>query len=145
MTNQRKEDQDKADESRLCGSCTACHQQMKTISSVFERDSDLLKGKSWQDDFVKSIRKPKSYDSKPSMIFHAGTENWFIGDASLIFASNNKAADYNASMTSTTFKQLLTAQLFPNIPYKSLITMDNASHIHKLFNRFKKTRTAGFG
>ncbi|GJQ71838.1 hypothetical protein Trydic_g11517 [Trypoxylus dichotomus] len=67
--------------------------------------SNGSKGKSWQDDSVKSVRKPEDYDGKRLMVFHTGTENRFIGDGNLTFASNNKAAGYDASMNSRKFEQ----------------------------------------
>ncbi|KAI4454381.1 hypothetical protein MML48_9g00004633 [Holotrichia oblita] len=91
--------------------------------------------KSWQNDSVKSVRKPEGYDGKRFIILHAGTENGFISGASLIFASNNKVADYHASMNSTKFEQWVTTQLLPNIPEKSLILMDNAPYHSVVLNK----------
>ncbi|KAI4467863.1 hypothetical protein MML48_2g00015386 [Holotrichia oblita] len=93
------------------------------------------KGKSWQNDSVKSVRKPEGYDGKRFIILHAGTENGFISGASLMFASNNKLADYHASMNSTKLEQWETTQLFPNIPEKSLILMDNAPYHSVVLNK----------
>ncbi|GJQ84944.1 hypothetical protein Trydic_g545 [Trypoxylus dichotomus] len=49
--------------------------------------------KSWQDDTIKSVRKPEGYDGKRFITVHAGSEQCFINGAILIFASNSKAAD----------------------------------------------------
>jgi len=44
---------------------------------------------SWQDDNVKSVRKPKGFDGKRFIVVHAGSSKGFIEGASLVFASKH--------------------------------------------------------
>ncbi|GJQ85710.1 hypothetical protein Trydic_g13400 [Trypoxylus dichotomus] len=84
--------------------------------------------RSWQDDTIKGVRKPEGYDGKRFIIVHAGSEQGFISGASLIFASNSKAADYHSAMDSSKFEKWATKQLIPNLPPNSFIVMDNAAY-----------------
>lgn len=93
------------------------------------------KGKSWQDDFVKSERKPKGYDGKCFVTLYAGTESGLINSVNFIFASNNKLGEYHASINSMKFQQWITTQLLPNEPKKSPIIIDNAPDYSDIINK----------
>ncbi|GJQ87027.1 hypothetical protein Trydic_g12607 [Trypoxylus dichotomus] len=84
--------------------------------------------RSWQDDTIKCVRKPKGCDGKHFMVVHVGSEQGFINGASPIFTSNSKDADYHSAMDSRKFEEWVIKQLIPNLPPKSLVLMDNATY-----------------
>lgn len=85
-------------------------------------------GKSWQNNFVKSVRKPEGFDGKRFIVLHAGTKNSFVQNANLIFASKSKTLDYHEEMNSDMFVKWIPEKLIPNLPEPSLIIMDNAPY-----------------
>ncbi|XP_071050804.1 uncharacterized protein [Onthophagus taurus] len=84
--------------------------------------------KSWQDEDVKSIRKPEGYDGKRFIIAHAGSSAGFVQNASLIFSSKSKTGDYHGDMNGNIFIKWIQESLLPNFEKPSLIVMDNASY-----------------
>ena len=83
--------------------------------------------KSWQDDSLKTVRK-KTGEGARYIVLHAGTENGFVENASLIFKSGSKSGDYHDSMNCTNFEKWFSEQLLPNLTEPSLIIMDNAPY-----------------
>lgn len=92
---------------------------------IFSKGS---KQRSWQDDSKKSVRKPGGYDGKRFIILHAGHKGGFVPNASLIFATNSKLADYHGDMNAEKFIKWVTEKLIPNLEEPSLVIMDNASY-----------------
>lgn len=84
--------------------------------------------KSWQDDDVKSVRKPEGYDGKRYIILHAGSSNGFVNNASLVFASKTKTGDYHGEMNGDLFFKWVKEKLVCNLEEPSLIVMDNAPY-----------------
>ncbi|XP_031357316.1 uncharacterized protein LOC116181178 [Photinus pyralis] len=82
---------------------------------------------SWQDD-TKHTESIKPNEGHRYIIVHAGTNDGFIGGASLIFKSGKKTGDYHDNMNRGNFENWFKTQLVPNLPEKSLIIMDNASY-----------------
>lgn len=97
------------------------------------------RGRPWQDESTKSVRKPEGYDGKRYIILHAGTEKGFIENASLIFPSKTRAADYHAEMNSQKFKEWVTTQLIPNLEKNSIVVMDNAPYHSVVLNKAPNT------
>lgn len=62
------------------------------------------------------------------IVLHAGNENGFINNASLVFKSGSKKGDYHDNMNRKNFENWFKNQLIPNLSEKSLIIMDNASY-----------------
>lgn len=92
---------------------------------IFSKGS---KQRSWQDDSIKSVRKPGGYDGKRFIVLHAGHKGGFVPNASLVFATNSKLADYHGDMNAETFIKWVTEKLIPNLEEPSLVIMDNASY-----------------
>lgn len=84
--------------------------------------------KSWHDENVKSVRRPKAVDGKRFIILHAGNSNGFIENASLIFSTKSTLLDYHGSMSSDLFTKWCIEKLIPNLHEPSLIVMDNAPY-----------------
>lgn len=93
------------------------------------------KTKSWQDDNIKSVRKPEGYDGKRFIIVHAGTADGFIDGASLIFPSKSTTGDYHGDMNSELFKQWTMEKLIPNLEEPSLVILDNAPYHSVVLNK----------
>ncbi|XP_031334045.1 uncharacterized protein LOC116164058 [Photinus pyralis] len=85
-------------------------------------------GKSWQDEDLKSVRKPAGYDGKRFIIVHAGTSTGFIQNASLLFVSKSLKEDYHGEMNGDLFKKWLINNLLNNLEEPSLIVIDNAPY-----------------
>ena len=85
-------------------------------------------GRSWQDENVKSVRKPEGYEGKRFIVVHAGSKLGFIDDASLLFASKSQKEDYHGEMNAEMFRKWLTEHLINNLEEPSLIILDNASY-----------------
>ncbi|KAB0804249.1 hypothetical protein PPYR_01219 [Photinus pyralis] len=84
--------------------------------------------RSWQDDSPKSVKNANySSNGKRFIILHAGNQNGFIENSSLIFAANSKSDDYHDNMDAANFERWLKDQL-PNLTEPSLIIMDNAAY-----------------
>lgn len=85
-------------------------------------------GRSWQDQDVRSVRKPEGYDGKRFIIVHAGSKSGFLENASLIFASKSQTEDYHGEMNGEMFRKWLTGHVISNLEEPSLIVMDNAPY-----------------
>lgn len=83
--------------------------------------------RSWQDDTLNTIRK-KTSEGVRYIILHAGSDEGFVKNASLIFKSGSKSGDYHDSMNCANFEKWFEQQLLPNLEEPSLIIMDNASY-----------------
>ncbi|XP_050316224.1 uncharacterized protein LOC126750614 [Anthonomus grandis grandis] len=92
---------------------------------IFSKGSKM---RSWQDNSVKSVRKPGGFDGKRFIVLHAGHSGGFIKNASLIFASKSKTLDYHGEMNHELFTKWVENQLIPNLEEPSLIIMDNAPY-----------------
>jgi len=56
-----------------------------------------------------------------TIVLHAGNENGFINNASLVFKSGSKKGDYHDNMNRKNFENWFKNQLIPNLSEKSLI------------------------
>ena len=65
---------------------------------------------------------------KRLIILHAGSEDGWVPNGSLVYQSLNDDGDYHQEMNHTIFEKWFEDQLLPNIPPNSLIVMDNASY-----------------
>ena len=83
---------------------------------------------SWQDNSLKSVRKPEGYDGKRFIVVHAGSSKGFVQGASLLFCSKSMTLDYHGEMNNTIFTKWITTQLLPNLEEPSLVIMDNAPY-----------------
>lgn len=92
---------------------------------IFSKGSKM---RSWQDDSVKSVRKPGGFDGKRFIVLHAGHCGGFVKNAGLIFASKSKKMDYHGEMNAEMFTKWVENQLIPNLEEPSLIVMDNAPY-----------------
>lgn len=59
---------------------------------------------------------------------HAGNENSFIKNLSLIFQCKRKTRDNYDNMNTQNFKNWFKSQLFPNLEQPSMIIMDIATY-----------------
>ncbi|GJQ81828.1 hypothetical protein Trydic_g367 [Trypoxylus dichotomus] len=59
--------------------------------------------------------------------------------ASIIFASDSKAADYHSAMDSRKFEEWVTKQLIPSLPLNSLVIMDNTPYHSAVTNKIPNT------
>lgn len=91
--------------------------------------------RSWQDNSVKSVRKPEGYDGKRFIVLHAGSRKGFIRGASLLFHSKSNTMDYHGEMNNEIFTKWTKEKLIPNLEEPSLIIMDNASYHSSLLNK----------
>lgn len=66
---------------------------------------------------------------------NAGGEKWFVPGGLLPFWPRNTKSDYHATMNNECFKTWCEDQLLPNIPSRSLITMDNATYHSQVINK----------
>lgn len=71
--------------------------------------------------------KPPSGKGARLVILHAGTKDGFVNNGELILQAKDEN-DYYNQLNSTVFEEWFRMQLLPNIPPKSVIVMDNASH-----------------
>lgn len=94
--------------------------------------------KSWQDESLQTVRK-KTGEGVRYIVLHAGSEDGFVENASLLFKSGRTSGDYHDSMNCKNFEKWFTEQLLPSLPEPSLILMDNASYhcglVEKIPNR----------
>lgn len=91
--------------------------------------------KSWQDENVKSVRKPEGYDGKRFIVLHAGSRRGFITGSSLLFASKSQKEDYHGEMNGEMFAKWVKDQLINNLEEPSLIVMDNAPYHSMLIEK----------
>lgn len=83
--------------------------------------------KSWQDG-TKATSSTKTGDGDRYIIVHAGSNEGFIKNASLIFKGNKKTGDYHNNMNQENFENWFKTQLIPSLEEPSLLIMDNASY-----------------
>lgn len=62
------------------------------------------------------------------VIVHAGSENGFVPNASLVFKAGQASGDYHSQMNQHNFMKWLEEKLLPNIPPNSVVVMDNAPY-----------------
>lgn len=94
--------------------------------------------RSWQDESVKSVRKPEGYEGKRFIVLHAGHRGGFVDNASLIYSTSSKLADYHGDMNGDIFMKWVSEKLVPNLEEPSLIIMDNASYHTMLIEKQPK-------
>lgn len=87
--------------------------------------------RSWQDGTTETVRK-KSGEGVRYIVLHAGSDEGFVENASLIFKSGSKSGDYHDAMNSENFEKWFAEQLLPNLEEPSLIIMDNAPYHSRL-------------
>ncbi|KAJ8913779.1 hypothetical protein NQ315_002685 [Exocentrus adspersus] len=92
-----------------------------------------------QDNSIKSCRKGHEGTGKRFIVFHAGTKHGFVENASLVFSSTSKSADYHDSMNREMFEKWMTEKLLPNLEEPSLIIMDNAPYHSALAEKLPTT------
>lgn len=85
-------------------------------------------GSSWQDDDIRSVRKPEGYDGKRFIVLHAGSKSGFVPNASLVFQSKSSKGDYHGEMNGENFKKWVIESLITNLTEPSLIILDNAPY-----------------
>ena len=90
--------------------------------------------KCWQSDEVSGVR---TYDSPGErlIIVHAGGSMGFIPGAALIFKANSKTGDYHSQMNASNFEKWLKEKLAVNLPFNSVVVMDNAPYHSVQTNR----------
>lgn len=91
--------------------------------------------RSWQDKSHKSVKHSNGNEGKRFIILHAGNENGFVPNCSVIFTSTTNSKDYHDSMCSDLFENWLKTKLLPNLDRPSLIIMDNASYHSRVLNK----------
>ncbi|XP_050293624.1 uncharacterized protein LOC126734134 [Anthonomus grandis grandis] len=90
-------------------------------------DNDLTVGKCWQSSDIFGV--PSNISSTGHLIVvHAGSNNGFLENASLVFKAGQTSGDYHGQMNQTNFTQWLTEKLPPNTPANSIIVLDNAPY-----------------
>jgi hypothetical protein len=82
----------------------------------------------WQDDSKHSYSNTKASDGKRYIILHAGNNEGFISNCSLIFSSTKKTDDYHGNMDADIFENWFEEQLLKSLDKPSLIILDNASY-----------------
>ena len=91
---------------------------MKTLNFLFLDETWIYsKGafrRSWQDDSLYTVKK-KSSEGVRYIILHAGRENGFVDNASLVFKSGIKSGDYHDSMNSQNFEIWFEEKLLLNL------------------------------
>ncbi|KAJ8913801.1 hypothetical protein NQ315_002707 [Exocentrus adspersus] len=95
--------------------------------------------RTWQDNSIKSYRKGHEGTGKRFIVLHAGTKHGFVENASLVFSSISKSADYHDSMNREMFEKWMTEKLLPNLEEPSLIIMDNAPYRSALAEKLPTT------
>lgn len=73
------------------------------------------------------INKPSGKGPR-LIIVHAITMDGWVDGAELIFKANTGTGDYHGQMNYENFSKWFTDQLFPNIPRRAIIIMDNAKY-----------------
>ncbi|CAH1953736.1 unnamed protein product [Acanthoscelides obtectus] len=84
--------------------------------------------RSWQDGSVKGTRKPGGFEGKRCIVLHAGHSGGFVENASLIYGTASKLADYHGDMNGDISLKWVKEKLVPNLEEPCLIVMDNASY-----------------
>lgn len=83
---------------------------------------------SWQENNIKSIRKPQGYDGKRFIILHAESRKGFVRYADLLFTSKSNALDYHIEMNSEIFTKWVNERLIHSLEEPPLIMMDNTPY-----------------
>lgn len=83
---------------------------------------------------MQTVRK-KTGEGVRYIILHAGSEDGFVENASLIFKAGYNLGDYHNSMNSDNFEKWFEHQLIPNLEEPSLIIMDNAPYHSRLVEK----------
>lgn len=87
----------------------------------------------WHDNDPKSVKNTGGV-GKRFIVLHAGSEDGFINDASLVFSSKSKSDDYHDSMNANLFEKWLQEKLLPNLEQPSVIVLDNAPYHSTIVN-----------
>lgn len=90
--------------------------------------------KAWSDNSNEGLKKPINKGDR-LIIVHAGGEMGFIPNARLIFKSGTKSGDYHDEMNFNNFSKWLKEKLFPNLPPRSVIIVDNAPYHNVQVNK----------
>ncbi|XP_050301482.1 uncharacterized protein LOC126739728 [Anthonomus grandis grandis] len=90
-------------------------------------DNDLTFQKCWQSTDVFGITSNIRASGR-LVIVHAGCQNGFIPNASLIFKAGQATGDYHGQMNRENFMKWLEEKLIPNIPANSVVIFDNAPY-----------------
>ena len=75
------------------------------------------------------------------IIVDAITKDGWVNGAELVFKAKKRTGDYHGQMNWDNFSKWFKEQLLPNIPYNSLIIMDNAPY-HNVFDGFVPTSSS---
>ena len=87
---------------------------------------------SWQDETKNCILNISLNNVKRYIVVHAGNNEGFIPNASLIFSSTKKTDDYHDNMNAEIFEKWFKDQILTNLEEPSLIILDNASYHSRL-------------
>lgn len=104
--------------------------------------------KNHSNDFVWYFDEDGPWIQKPTgkgerlIILNAITKNGWVPKAKLVFKSKRKTGDYHGQMNHDLFVKWLKEHLFPNIPNRSLIIMDNATYHNVLSEDSAPTATS---
>lgn len=91
---------------------------------------------SWQDDSNHCYSSTRASNGKRYIILHAGNEEGFVLNASLIFSSTKKTDDYHGNMDAEIFEHWFEEKLLKGLEKPSLIVLDNASYHTRLEEKF---------
>lgn len=89
---------------------------------------------SWADNSSDGLKAPIS-KGRRLIVVHAGSNEGFIPNASLVFESNKKTGDYHHEMNFENYAKWLIDKLIPNLPPNSVVVVDNASYHNKQHNK----------
>jgi transposase len=78
-----------------------------------------------------SVNKPSGVGPR-LIVVHAVTKDGWIDGAQLVFEAKKRTGDYHGQMNWDNFSRWVKTQLFPNVPPKSIIILDNARY-HNVF------------
>ncbi|KAK4881177.1 hypothetical protein RN001_004496 [Aquatica leii] len=78
--------------------------KMTIRNTLYKMYTNRNMERSWQDDNLKSVRKPEGYDGKRFIVVHAGTKSGFVKNALLLFSSKSQHEDYHEDMKGETLK-----------------------------------------
>ena len=92
---------------------------------------------SWQDDSKHCYSSTRASNGKRYIIIHAGNEEGFVLNASLIFSSTKKTDDYHGNTDTEIFE--FEEKLLKSLENPSLIVLDNASYQTRLQQKFPTT------
>ena len=87
------------------------------------------------------VQKPTGKGER-LIIMNAITIDGWVPEAKMVFKSTKKTGDYHGQMNHELFSKWFKEKLIPNIPYNSLIVMDNASCHNILSSHSTPTSTS---